>query len=142
MENSFFDVTNRLYSFDSTCGSNLKIWNALRVFNVNISQLTQYVSNNKINDGLKSFIYLAGHEIFSLILIVKRKFLYCHVEKTQTHKSKNAHSERISAHWENLIDNPLMIRGRFAIFVQKAGGWSLIMMGQLCPKPAWLPVKN
>ena len=57
-------------------------------------------------------------------------------KKTQTHKSKNAHSERISAHWENLIDNPLMIRGRFAIFVQKAGGWSLIMMGQLCPKPA------
>ena len=54
----------------------------------------------------------------------------------QTHKSKNAHSERISVHWENLIDNPLMIRGRFAVFVQKAGGWSLIMMGQLNPKPA------
>ena len=50
--------------FDSTCGSNLKIWNALRVFNVNISQLTQYVSNNKIYDGLKSFIYFAFYETF------------------------------------------------------------------------------
>ena len=54
----------------------------------------------------------------------------------QTHKSENAHSKRISAHLENLIDNPLMIRGRFAIFVQKARGWSLVMMGQLYPKPA------
>ena len=52
------------YNFDSTCGSNLKIWHALRVFNVNISQLTQYVSNNKIIDELKSFIYLAFYETF------------------------------------------------------------------------------
>ena len=52
------------YNFDSTCGSNFKIWNALRVFNVNISQLTQYVSNNKINDGLKSFKYLPFYETF------------------------------------------------------------------------------